>query len=303
MSFSPNTPSTPSSPRQPMGSPAGGAVSSSDRSNGASLPATGPYPSTVAKSMRADVVPLSAGVGEEAMRVLYASVLRLWDVVDDLSRLRPERSAAYSVSVFGSARTVPGSKEYEDIKRLAATLTRQGCTVVTGGGPGLMQAANEGAREGAPDHPERSVGMRIALEFEQSVNPYVGEFFEHRTFFSRLHHFVLRSNAFVVTPGGIGTALELMTVWQLLQVRKLTQTPLVLVGEMWKQFVDWASRYMGPSQDAVDAMVYATKQELSIPQCVSTVDEALEIIDADHQRWSSSPVFRGIEDEAPLGAC
>mgnify|MGYP000973463942 CR=1 FL=1 len=68
----------------------------------------------------------------------------------------------------------PGCKEYEDIKRLAATLARKGCTVVTGGGPGLMQAANEGAREGAPDHPERSVGIRIALEFEQGVNPWMG---------------------------------------------------------------------------------------------------------------------------------
>lgn len=261
---------------------------------------SGPRASTAAQSVRAEVIPLGAEVNEEALRVLYASVLRLWDVVDDLSRLRPERSAAYSVSIFGSARITPGCKEYEDIKRLAATLARNGCTVVTGGGPGLMQAANEGAREGAPDHPERSVGIRIALEFEQGVNPFVGEFFEHRTFFSRLHHFVLRSNAFVVTPGGIGTALELMTVWQLLQVRKLTQTPLILVGEMWGKLVDWARAYMSASGSAI---AYATRQELEIPQCVLTVDEALEIINRDHEAWLSSPTLGGVEGEAPLSAC
>lgn len=264
-----------------------------------SLPES-PRPSALAQSVRADIVPLGSEVNEEALRVLYASVLRLWDVVDDLSRLRPQRSAEYSVSIFGSARISPGCKEYEDIKRLAATLARNGCTVVTGGGPGLMQAANEGAREGAPDHPERSVGIRIALEFEQGVNPYVGEFFQHRTFFSRLHHFVLRSNAFVVTPGGIGTTLELMTVWQLLQVRKLTQAPLILVGEMWKSLVDWARTYMSAPEGAV---AYANKQELDIPQCVLTVDEALAIINRDHEAWLCSPVLGDAEGEAPLGAC
>ena len=254
--------------------------------------------STAPSAVRADVVPLGPEVDEEALRILYSSALRLWDVVDDLTRLRPERSAAYSVSIFGSARITPGCSEYEDIKRLAATLTRRGCTVLTGGGPGLMQAANEGAREGAPDNPERSVGIRIALEFEQGANPFVGESYEHRTFFSRLHHFVLRSNAFVVTPGGIGTGLELMTVWQLLQVRKLTYTPLILVGEMWKHLVDWADKYM-----TGEGVSYATRQELDIPRCVRTVDEAIEIICRDYEAWSTRPTTSGAESEAPLGAC
>ena len=234
-------------------------------------------------SIRADVVSLGPQASEEALRLIYASVLRLWDVVDDLTRLRPERESAYSVSIFGSARIAPGSKEYEDVRRLAAELARMGCVVVTGGGPGLMQAANEGAREGAPDHPERSVGIRIALEFEQEVNPYVGECFHHRTFFSRLHHFVLRSSAFIVTPGGVGTALELMTVWQLLQVRKLTQTPLILMGKMWEELIEWAQKNM-TGRGAGD-VAYANPSELAIPTCVPDVDGALAIIAREYQLW------------------
>lgn len=101
-----------------------------------------------------------------------------------------------------------------------------GCEIVTDGGPGLMQAANEGARQAAPENQARSIGMRIMLEFEQRTNPFVGQAHEHRTFFSRLHHVVLLSHAFVVVPGGIGTTLEALMIWQLLQVRKLYGTSL-----------------------------------------------------------------------------
>lgn len=235
-------------------------------------------PGSSVNPVRADVVSLGPRVDEEALRVLYASVLRLWDVVDDLTRLRPERSATYSVSIFGSARIVPGCHEYEDVRRLAAALAGMGCTVLTGGGPGLMQAANEGARQGAPDHPERSVGIRIALEFEESANPFVVESHEHRTFFSRLHHFVLRSSAFVVTPGGVGTALELMTIWQLLQVRKLTGTPLV--GGMWTHLLDWAKAHMS----GVD-VAYVDPVDLTLPLAVETVEEAVEIVRSDYRAW------------------
>lgn len=216
----------------------------------------------------------------EVLRTVYRSVLRLWEVADDLTTIRPDQLSNYSVTIFGSARLVPGTQRYSDVKRLASELAAMGCTVITGGGPGLMQAANEGALEGAPAHPERSVGIRIALEFEQEMNPYVGEGHEHVTFFTRLHHFVLRSSAFVVTAGGIGTTLELMTVWQLLQVRHLRGTPLVLVGDMWRELVDWARRNMtsGP-------IPLASADDVDIPTCVDTVDEALALIEADYERW------------------
>src|SRR5436189_2652730 len=117
-----------------------------------------------------------------------------------------------------------------------------GCDIITGGGPGLMQAANEGASAANAPGRNQSVGIRVNLPFEQDVNPFVTQAFEHKTFFSRLHHFVLTSDAFVVTPGGIGTVLELTMVWQLLQVKHVHNTPLILVGKMWSEFVDWAKQ-------------------------------------------------------------
>ena len=85
----------------------------------------------------------------------------------------------------------------------------------------------------------KSVGIRVALPFEQDVNAFVTEAFEHRTFFTRLHQSVLTSDAFLVAPGGIGTVLESMMVWQLLQVRHLEKTPLIFVGRMWPGLVEW----------------------------------------------------------------
>ncbi len=217
---------------------------------------------------------------DQAKSVLYDSVLRLWEVVDNLSRLRPKETTDYHVSIFGSARVTRDLAEYAAIRHLACDLVKMGCHIVTGGGPGLMQAANEGAKLGAPDDPERSVGIRIELEFEQESNPFVGELHEHKTFFSRLHHFVLRSNGFVVVGGGIGTSLELMMIWQLLQVRKLHSTPLVLVGEMWSELVEWAQRCMVDSHPQ-----FANAEDMQIPTCVDDVSQAVSIIQQDYDRW------------------
>ena len=146
------------------------------------------------------------------------------------------------MTIFGSARIPSDHWVYE--RGVTAELARMGCGIVTGGGPGLMQAANEGAALAGPEVQGRSVGIRIHLPFEQEVNAFVGEAYNHRTFFSRLHHFVLVSDAFVVVPGGIGTVLEMAMIWQLLQVRKLNRTPLILVGPMWADFVAWGRQYL-----------------------------------------------------------
>lgn len=217
---------------------------------------------------------------QQTRDVLYDSVLRLWDVVENLSRLQPRRSDNYHACIFGSARVHQGMSGYDDIVRLAEQLARLGCYIVTGGGPGLMQAANEGALRGAPDHPERSVGIRIDLEFEQESNPFVGEVYKHKTFFARLHHFVLRSNAFIVVPGGIGTTLELMMIWQLLQVRKLYRTPLILVGSMWPELVGWAEKQMVRGEHLM-----ASELDMTIPSCVPTIEEALKIVSEDYKLW------------------
>ena len=183
---------------------------------------------------------------EEAVKeIVTTAVKNLWEAVNTLTRLRPSRLERYRVAIFGSARASPGTFVYDEVKRAAAAFTAMGCDIVTGGGPGLMQAANEGVRLADPDGAlHKSVGIRVELPFEQDVNAFVTEAFEHKTFFTRLHHFVLVSDAFIVTPGGIGTVLEMLMVWQLLQVRHLHDTPLILAGRWWDGLLDWTKKAM-----------------------------------------------------------
>jgi uncharacterized protein (TIGR00730 family) len=224
----------------------------------------------------ADTISLA---NEEAVKqILVNSVLGLWDVVNNLTRLRPSRRDRYRVTIFGSARAAPGSVAYEETKRAAAALAAMGCDIITGGGPGLMQAANEGAASS----PERvqSVGIRVELPFEQDVNDFVGQAFEHRTFFTRLHQFVLTSDAYIVAPGGIGTVLETMMIWQLLQVRHLRDTPLILVGRMWPGLVEWARNMMLSFDPPL-----ANSEDFAIPKCVPTADEAIALIRENYAQW------------------
>jgi uncharacterized protein (TIGR00730 family) len=215
---------------------------------------------------------------EDAVKeILATTVLDLWRVVNNLTRLRPSKRERYRVAIFGSARAQPGTFVYEEVKRVAAAFAAMGCDIVTGGGPGLMQAANEGATmAGAPG----SMGIRVELPFEQDVNPFVEQAFEHETFFTRLHHFVIASDAFVVVPGGIGTVLEMLMIWQLLQVRHVRDVPLILVGKMWKGLVDWARTAMLDPRLAL-----ANAADLQIPQCLETADEAIAVVRDLHSKW------------------
>jgi uncharacterized protein (TIGR00730 family) len=218
---------------------------------------------------------------EEAVKqILVSTVFGLWDIVNNLTRLRPSRRERYRVTIFGSARAQPGTYVYNEVKRIATALTALGCDIITGGGPGLMQAANEGATAANAPERNRSVGIRVDLPFEQEVNPFVEQAFEHKTFFTRLHHFVLASDAFVVTPGGIGTVLELMMIWQLLQVRHVHGTPLILVGKMWADLVEWARTHLLTSQPPL-----ANLEDMAIPRCVATADEAIALIREHHGKW------------------
>src|SRR4029434_10645903 len=130
----------------------------------------------------------------------------------------------------------------------------------------LLQGANEGAHSIGSEARKRSVGIRVELPFEQEINPFVGQAYEHRTFFSRLHHFMIISDAFVVVPGGIGTLLELSLAWQLLQVRTLYNTPLITVGKMWAELVEWGWRTM-----LVKESELASAVDFTIPHCVNTI--------------------------------
>ena len=216
---------------------------------------------------------------EEAVRqVLATTMISLWQAVNTLTRLRPSRRDRYRVAIFGSARAQPGTPVYEAVKRAAAAFTAMGCDIVTGGGPGLMQAANEGAASAGLEG--RSFGIRVELPFEQDVNPFVEHAFEHGTFFTRLQHFVIASDAFVVVPGGIGTVLETLMIWQLLQVRHVDNVPLILVGKMWKGLVDWTADSM------LDPRVpLASPEDIHIPQCLETADEAIAVVRGLHEQW------------------
>jgi uncharacterized protein (TIGR00730 family) len=219
---------------------------------------------------------------EDAVKqLLVGTVFNLWDVIHNLTRLRPSKAERYRVTIFGSARPQPGDFVYEEVKRLAGALAEMDCDIITGGGPGLMQAANEGATA-IDAQQKRSVGVRVELPFEQSVNPFVEQAFEHKTFFSRLHQFVLMSDAFVVVPGGIGTVLETMMVWQLLQVKHLQDCPLILVGKMWAELVDWAKLHLVSKEVRL-----ANPEDMLIPQCVNTADEAIALLQSCHTRWSA----------------
>lgn len=215
---------------------------------------------------------------DQVKDVLANAVLGLWDIVNGLTRLRPSRRERYRVTIFGSARVKPGTLGYEATKHCAAELAKLGCDIITGGGPGLMQAANEGAAS-APER-AKSIGIRVDLPFEQEVNSFVGQAFEHRTFFTRLHQFVLTSDAFLVAPGGIGTVLETLMIWQLLQVHHLNDTPLILIGKMWPGLVEWAKASMLTTDPPL-----ANAEDMDIPLCVANGEEAVSLIRKHHAKW------------------
>jgi predicted Rossmann-fold nucleotide-binding protein len=217
---------------------------------------------------------------EDAVKtILKDSVLGLWEVVNNLTRIKPTTHDRYRVTIFGSARAKPGTVAYEETRRVAQALAEMDCDIITGGGPGLMQAANEGVSLSGDR--TKSHGIRVDLPFEQEVNPFVESAFEHRTFFTRLHHFVLASDAFIVAPGGIGTVLETTMIWQLLQVKHLDNTPLILVGRMWPGFVEWARGSMLDFETPL-----ASAGDFKIPQCVANGDEAIAIIREHHAQWA-----------------
>jgi hypothetical protein len=227
---------------------------------------------------QSDIVRLS---DEDAtVSLLERAVTGLWEVVNELTRLRRTSRQNYRVTIFGSARLKPDTLAYGGVKQLAAELTEMGCDIISGGGPGIMQAANEGERSIDPNALHRSVGIRVELPFEQELNPFVGLAYEHRTFFSRLHHFMIASDAFVVVPGGLGTLLELSLAWQLLQVRKLYNTPLIVVGKMWADLVEWGRRTM-----LIEGSELASDVDFTIPHCVNTIEETIALIRANREAW------------------
>ncbi len=177
-----------------------------------------------------------------------------------------------AVAVFGSARTQPDAPEYATGRALGAKLAEAGWAVITGGGPGAMEAANRGASEAGG----LSVGLGIELPFEQHLNEWVDLGLNFRYFFARKTMFVKYSQGFVILPGGFGTMDELFEALTLVQTRKVNQFPVVLVGSaFWQPMVDWV-------RGSLLAHGYVSPGDLDLLQVTDDVDEAVRIID---QAW------------------
>ena len=215
---------------------------------------------------------------EDPTYILDKAIYQLWETINDLDQIQPERVEHYRVSIFGSSRIRRGDPIYEEVKKLSSDLAAMGVDIVTGGGPGLMEAANAGAMEGQGETKSRSFGLAIHLPSEESANPFVDKVFRHRTFFSRLHHFIRLSSAFIVVPGGIGTALELFMVWQLLQVKHMKEHPLILVGTMWPGLIDWIRSTMLERG-------LVSPSDFDTIKVVGSSADAVPLIRESYERW------------------
>lgn len=205
---------------------------------------------------------------------LHGDPWRVWRITsefvegfDTLAGLPP------AVTVFGSARTEPGDRYYHAARKLSSALVRAGFAVITGGGPGVMEAANRGAR----DARGISVGLNIELPFEQSPNPYVTVPISFRYFFARKTMFVKYAEAFVVFPGGFGTLDELFEALTLIQTGKLKNFPVVLFGcEYWQGLIDWI-------QGPMTAAGNISPEDVNLMRRTDSVSEVVEIILAAHR--------------------
>ena len=186
------------------------------------------------------------------------------------------------MSIFGSARTKPEDDLYQDVYDLAKAIGQQGFDIVTGGGPGMMEAANAGHAAGDPDMISDSIGLTIQLPWEAEGNKHL-EIKKHFNKFSgRLDHFMALSNVMVVTPGGIGTCLELFYSWQLIQVKHVHPIPVILIGKMWEKLIDWVKKY--PLKDGL-----ISPEDLDQIHVVKNNKEAMQIIMDTHKKWKKSP--------------
>jgi len=173
-----------------------------------------------------------------------------------------------AVSIFGSARVTPDHPDYQKAEVIARQLAREGFAIITGGGPGVMEAANKGAFEAGG----RSVGLNIELPMEQSSNPFSNVKVSFRYFFVRKVMFVKYASGFIILPGGFGTLDELFEAITLIQTGKIRPFPVVLVGrDYWTGLVTWIRDVMMQDQKI-------SAKDLAILRVVDTADEAIEVV-------------------------
>ncbi len=209
--------------------------------------------------------------------VIFKVMAEFVEGFDKLAKIGP------CVSLFGSARTQPGNPHYKTAEDIAAKLVRHGYGVITGGGPGIMEAGNKGAHEQGG----KSVGLNIKLPFEQHSNIYIDpdKNINFDFFFVRKVMFVKYSQGFIVMPGGFGTLDEMFEAMTLIQTKKIGRFPIVLVGSSyWGGLFDWIKTTMLNEGNI-------SPEDLKLISIVDTPDEAVNVIDLFYAKYLLKPNF------------
>lgn len=197
---------------------------------------------------------------------------------ETMSRIGP------CVSIFGSARTKPENKYYQLAEEVAYLLTKQKFGVITGGGPGIMEAGNKGAKRGGG----KSVGLNIVLPFEQEANPYIDsdKIINFDYFFIRKVMFIKYAQGFIVLPGGFGTLDEMFEALTLIQTEKSGKFPVILIGKsFWTGLIDWIKEVLLGEENNI------SPEDLDLIQIVDTAEEAVKMINDYYKDHHLKPNF------------
>ena len=197
---------------------------------------------------------------------------------ETMSRIGP------CVSIFGSARTKPENKYYQLAEEVAYLLTKQKFGVITGGGPGIMEAGNKGAKRGGG----KSVGLNIVLPFEQEANPYIDsdKIINFDYFFIRKVMFIKYAQGFIVLPGGFGTLDEMFEALTLIQTKKSGKFPVILIGKsFWTGLIDWIKEVLLAEENNI------SPEDLDLIQIVDTAEEAVKMINDYYKDHHLKPNF------------
>ncbi len=209
---------------------------------------------------------------------IFKAMAEFVEGFDKLAKIGP------CVSIFGSARTKPENPYYLMAEQIAERLVEKGYGVITGGGPGIMEAGNKGAHQRGG----KSVGLNIKLPFEQVPNPYVDpdKSINFDYFFARKVNFIKYSQGFVVMPGGFGTMDELFEALTLIQTKKIGRFPIVLVGSRyWQGLIDWLEQTMGEMERNINP------EDMKLMQVVDTPEDAVRVIDEFYGKYLLKPNF------------
>nr|WP_245985654.1 TIGR00730 family Rossman fold protein [Azonexus fungiphilus] len=212
---------------------------------------------------------LKSATARESWRI-FGIMSEFVEATDRLAAIKP------AVTIFGSARVKEGTPYYDLTERVARLLSDSGFSVISGGGPGIMEAANKGAFHGKSP----SVGLNIQLPHEQANNPYqdISQTFRH--FFARKYMFVRFASAYVVMPGGFGTLDELMEALTLIQTGKARRMPIILVcSDFWKGLIDWFKETL-----VREKMIDAEDMHL-----IQLIDEPEKIVEAIFKHYEARP--------------